>query len=260
MEQLHTIRDASQQVIDRIKYPSLTGNALRSPGNASVYASGTAMGLSVASNVLKHANAIDHDQKQLLSRASKGLFAVGAGGAIAVGGAIFEVVLNEQAFGNFMTVNKVAVFPGYFGLQFPEIEGERFVGELHFVGSGDENPFQGKHPTEIIREGLRGLYRVADACERSKVSVQDFQYFVGCSNIVTRGLQQFGFNVKPYELENSHQLSNRLNAADPLTHRVLFDKSIPYSNRTDAMVCMINRQDLIANKRNLARAAHLWYR
>ncbi len=165
---IEKVRQIPHSVIDRFKYPSHTRYSAYISLNIGSYESAAGASLFAAAPVLKAKGIVDEERKATIADVSKKMLYTGVPFLVSAAslGVLSELVADEsELFGNILTVSKVAVFPGYFGNMFSEVKEEKYVGELHLTGKvGRKNPFEGKSPTEIYRDGLLGLYYLANAC------------------------------------------------------------------------------------------------
>lgn len=249
---IEKIRQFPLSVIDRLKYPSHTRYSTYISLNIGSYESAAGTALFTAAPVLKAKGVVDEEEKTTIADISKKMLYTGAPLLVSAtsSGVLSELVAEDsELFGNILTVSKVAVFPGYFGNMFSEVKDEKYVGELHLTGKvGRKNPFIGKSPSKIYRDGLWGLYYLANACYLDQKCVNGLNYFVGCSNIITPRLERFGFEVKNV----LKGISQKLTSVDLVGGLDRATSGIPYSSRTTAMACIISRESLLANRSKIA--------
>ncbi len=158
----------------------------------------------------------------------------------------YQEVRNRVQFGDHLTVSKVAPGKNYFGRTlYPELEDERFVGELHFKGKWKLRYSPEENAVTVMRAAFRDLHTLASAVEQNDSSLRDFNYFVALSSMVTPLFERFDFKVTHYK--------NQL-GLPPLGQPNQRDIRL---EMRPVMALLIDKQVLVRNKEKLARAAHM---
>lgn len=158
----------------------------------------------------------------------------------------YQEVRNRVLFGNHLTVSKVAPGQNYFGRAlYPQMAGERFVGELHFKGKWRLRYSPKESAVTVMRAAFYDLHTLALAVENNDPSLQDFNYFVALSSMVTPLFERFGFEVKHFK--------NQL-GLPPLGQPSQRDIRL---EMRPVMALLIDKQGLVRNKEKFAKAAHL---
>lgn len=153
---------------------------------------------------------------------------------------------NRVLYGNYLTVSKVAPGKNYFAYTFfPELVGQKYFGELHYKGKWHFRFSPGENAHTVMREAYHDFSKLAEAVENNDPALSDFNYFVALSSMVTPRLLRFGFKVVYFR----DQIG--LPALGQEDQRQLKLKLRP------VMACMIDKETLVRNKGELARAAHM---
>lgn len=131
-----------------------------------------------------------------------------------------------------------------------------FIGELNFVGV-DRKSWEGiNSPLDTLRDGAKGLYNLAVACEQGDPTLQDINTFGGISHMLSPHFEKYGFKVFQEE-----QLSKK-----SITQKVFdfldnFRETKRYPNgatQKDSLYYgIITRDNLIKHKAEFAKLGKL---
>ncbi|MBI3384952.1 hypothetical protein HY030_02030 [Candidatus Gottesmanbacteria bacterium] len=166
--------------------------------------------------------------------------------------------INKYSYGSLLTVTKVASSAvGDLKSEIPELDQERFAGELHLIGKPSlRNPLSMfvpgvyfKSEFDNLREGLEGLSLLADACSNNNSELDGINVFYGVSPIVGKNLTRFGFRIIPYEdrrnlIERITDLPiDVINTVTSLPIRLKFKAYALQKSQT----AVISREELVKN-------------
>lgn len=160
---------------------------------------------------------------------------------------------NRISFGESLTVSRVAVLPNTrISKAVPELEGEKYYGELHYVGKKlDIQVQQAPDFHKVMREGVTGLSQLVEACEEQDPRLNGINYFVGISPIVTEGLTRFGFQVTEASPRKKYLIKD---VADYL-RQFAGRQPLEWLAHRESLMCVAGREDLVANKSTIDRFA-----
>jgi hypothetical protein len=101
---------------------------------------------------------------------------------------------NTVPYGDYLCVTKSSPLNNpTLSNTFPEISQNHLFGELHFLGQKRVDAYQ--NSIKVVRSGLEGLYKLAEACEQDDERLEGIETFAGISPIVLPSLRKMGFEV-----------------------------------------------------------------
>lgn len=153
---------------------------------------------------------------------------------------------NRISFGESLTVSRVAILPNAaVAKALPELSGEKYYGELHFVGKKlDIQVTQVPNFHRVMREGIKGLSQLVEACEQQDPRLAGINYFLGKSPIVTEELNRFGFRVTEPPPSRTYRIKDPADFLRKLMGRQPFE----WLKHRRTMMCVASRNDLLAKK------------
>lgn len=132
---------------------------------------------------------------------------------------------------------------------------EGFTGELHFVGSSRESWEGLTTPLATLRDGAKGLYNLATACEQEDTNLDSISVFYGASPMLNQQFEEFGFQISGRGSLKKRSLIFRVAEAMAMTREPLtttYPNGVKVNNHRFA-VGLISRKELIRQKNRYAR-------
>lgn len=168
---------------------------------------------------------------------------------------------NKHLFGKLLTINKTkTVKNSAVGKTFPEIP-DPYYGEMHFLGKAGkkgestEDIFK-QDPIKILRQGLRDLLVLAQACKDNAPDLEGLNVFVGpYSPLITESLKKFGFEIRKPKY-NEKWIDKIFEFIPDYLNKIAYKESGIREIDRPSMACMITRETLIKQIPTLEKYAN----
>jgi hypothetical protein len=166
-----------------------------------------------------------------------------------------QLTQNTHSYSELLTVSKVS--SKYCDAAKQLTPNEDVVGELHLVGKLWGNVKIPQNPRDVVRSGMKGLYNLAEACERGDSSVNGLSVFVAKSKIIDRSYERFGFKVEDFIDRRSRFKKLLDKPGEILLHAISRMRKYEVHQVRDENVAAISREDLISHKNQFKKLAGL---